>query len=86
MPKAAPAEPIDTALLRLRVGNMRLKPGDILVLHSDKELSTPHERHIREVLRSVLPAQVKSLILTPGFRLSTVTFSDITEALAENAR
>lgn len=76
---------IDTEVLQLRVRRMRFKPGDVLVVQCDHDLSVSQQHRVQSVLRAMLPSWVRPLVIGPEWTLSVMTSARAAETLAENA-
>jgi hypothetical protein len=66
----------------LEIGNLRLMPGDVLVVRTDRITSAETDKRIRDSVSPLLPQGCKVLVINPGVELSVLTKGEIEARVA----
>lgn len=67
---------IETKAITVEVSKLSLKPGDILVLKSDRNLPQHDIDSIGEHMMRIVPDGVKCAVLEPGFEFQIIESPD----------
>lgn len=66
----------------MEIGALRLKPGDVLVIKTDRVTSGEVDKRIRDQLTPLLPQGCKVMVINPGVELSVITKAEIEQKVA----
>ncbi len=61
------------------IGKLQLRDGDVLVVKTDRPLSTDATDRVRKHLKGLLPRDVTIMIIDRGVELSVLTKAEIEE-------
>jgi hypothetical protein len=64
------------------IAALRLQPGDVLVVKTDRQVSPDIAERIRKHLKSILPQGVNTLVINPDIELSVLSRSEIEAKVA----
>ena len=59
--------------IEVTIGKVECKPGDVLVVSTERTLSDVQVHHIRGQLDAVMPDGVRALVMHGGLKLNVLT-------------
>lgn len=77
-----PSQPALQIVGSFEIAALRLQPGDVLVVKTDRPVSADAAERIRKHLKSILPQGVSTLVINPDIQLSVLSRSEIEAKVA----